>query len=152
MPGNESLSTNARIEIATQVTDELCAAMVRLVPQLLPGLPVPGRRNLEALIASETTTLFIARAPDGTIAGMLTLAVFRIPTGMRAWIEDVVVDQALRGHGLGEALCQAAIKQARQDGATAIDLTSRSSRETANRLYVRLGFALRDTNYYRLTL
>jgi ribosomal protein S18 acetylase RimI-like enzyme len=141
-----------KIELVTQVTDELCAAMPRLISQLMPSLPAPGRRDLETLLASPVTTLFIARTPDGTIAGMLTLAVFRIPTGMRAWIEDVVVDESVRGQGLGEALCQAAIDQAKARGATSIDLTSRSSREAANRLYARLGFARRDTNYYRLTL
>jgi ribosomal protein S18 acetylase RimI-like enzyme len=86
------------------------------------------------------------------IAGSLTLAVFRIPTGVRAWIEDVVVDGSARGHGVGEALNKAALDEARLRGAVTVDLTSRPSREAANRLYQRLGFVARETNVYRYTL
>ena len=89
---------------------------------------------------------------DGTVLGALTLALFRIPTGLRAWIEDVVVDNAARGRGVGEALNLAALERARQAGATTVDLTSRPSREAANRLYQRLGFQARSTNVYRFTL
>jgi ribosomal protein S18 acetylase RimI-like enzyme len=89
---------------------------------------------------------------DGRIAGALTLATFPIPTGVRAWIEDVVVDSAARGHGVGEALNQAAIAEARARGAVTVDLTSRPSREAANRLYQRIGFVRRDTNVYRFDL
>jgi len=80
------------------------------------------------------------------------LVTFRIPTGIRAWIEDVVVDESARGHGVGEALNQAAIQEARQKGAVTVDLTSRPSREAANRLYQRIGFVQRDTNVYRFSL
>ena len=82
---------------------------------------------------------------------MLTLVVFRIPTGVRAWIEDVVVDETMRGRGVGEALSQEAVRRAIGAGARTIDLTSRPSREAANRLYQRLGFTLRDSNVYRYT-
>jgi len=81
---------------------------------------------------------------------MMTLVVFRIPTGVRAWIEDVVVDEAARGRGVGEALNRVAIQRAHDAGARTVDLTSRPSREAANRLYSRLGFEQRDTNVYRL--
>ncbi|MCS5685302.1 MAG: GNAT family N-acetyltransferase, partial [Acidimicrobiales bacterium] len=74
---------------------------------------------------------------------------FRIPTGLRAWIEDVVVDEAARGRGIGDALNRAAIERARAAGARTVDLTSRPSREAANRLYRRLGFVERGTNMYR---
>jgi ribosomal protein S18 acetylase RimI-like enzyme len=84
--------------------------------------------------------------------GSLTLVTFRIPTGIRAWIEDVVVDESARGHGVGEALNQAAIEEARHKGAVTVDLTSRPSREAANRLYQRIGFTPRDTNVYRYSL
>jgi ribosomal protein S18 acetylase RimI-like enzyme len=84
--------------------------------------------------------------------GSLTLVTFRIPTGIRAWIEDVVVDETARGHGVGEALNQAAIEEARRKGAVTVDLTSRPSREAANRLYQRIGFVQRDTNVYRYSL
>jgi ribosomal protein S18 acetylase RimI-like enzyme len=95
--------------------------------------------------------LFIARV-DGRIVGSLTLAVFRIPTGIRAWIEDVVVDESARGHGVGEALNRAALAEAKRRGAKTVDLTSRPSREAANRLYLRIGFVARETNVYRYDL
>jgi ribosomal protein S18 acetylase RimI-like enzyme len=95
--------------------------------------------------------VFVARV-DGNIVGSLTLVTFRIPTGIRAWIEDVVVDETARGHGVGEALNQAAIEEARRKGAVTVDLTSRPSREAANRLYQRIGFVQRDTNVYRYSL
>ena len=96
--------------------------------------------------------LFIARLDDGRIVGSLTLAFYRIPTGLKAWIEDVVVDDAARGHGVGEALNRAAIDEARQRGAKNVSLTSRASREAANRLYQRLGFVPYETNLYRFAL
>ena len=86
------------------------------------------------------------------IVGSLTLALFRIPTGLRAWIEDVVVDDAARGKGVGEALSRAAIARAKAAGAVSVDLTSRPSREAANRLYQRIGFELRETNVWRYNL
>jgi ribosomal protein S18 acetylase RimI-like enzyme len=107
--------------------------------------------QLEEIIADSATTVFAAR--DGeTIVGLLTLVVFRIPTGVRAWIEDVVVDDRARGKGVGGALSHAALSTARQRGARTVDLTSRSSREAANRLYQRIGFVRRDTNVYRYEL
>ena len=82
----------------------------------------------------------------------MTLVLFRIPTGVRAWIEDVVVDTEARGMGIGQALNEYAIQMAEQAGAKTIDLTSRPSREAANRLYQRLGFVARETNVYRYTI
>jgi ribosomal protein S18 acetylase RimI-like enzyme len=98
--------------------------------------------------------MLLARDPeaDGRIVGSMTLALFRIPTGMRAWIEDVVVDESVRGRGVGAALNHHALDVARDAGARTVDLTSRPSREAANRLYQRLGFVQRETNVYRLTL
>jgi ribosomal protein S18 acetylase RimI-like enzyme len=110
--------------------------------------PPPTQDELAQIISAPSTVLFIARL-DEHIVGTLTLATFRIPTGVRAWIEDVVVDTAARGHGVGEALNQAAILEARHRGAITVDLTSRPSREAANRLYQRIGFVARDTNVYR---
>jgi len=94
----------------------------------------------------------MARDAAGRIVGSLTLAVFRIPTGFRAWIEDVVVDDSARGAGVGEALVAAALDRAQSLGAKTVDLTSRPSREAANRLYVRVGFESRTTNVYRFSL
>jgi ribosomal protein S18 acetylase RimI-like enzyme len=106
------------------------------------------------MVRSEASTVLVARdgGPGGTIVGSLTLAMFRIPTGVRAWIEDVVVDESARGRGVGEALTQEALGRARAAGARTVELTSRPSREAANRLYLRLGFEVRDTNVYRFSL
>ena len=103
------------------------------------------------MLADPGTTVFLARV-GGAVVGTLTLVVFRIPTGLRAWIEDVVVDDAARGHGAGEALSRAALDKAGAQGAKSVDLTSRPAREAANRLYQRLGFELRETNSYRYEL
>ncbi len=136
---------------ATEVTPELVEAFVRLTPQLSSSNPPPSAGDLAEIVASPATVLFIARDPDagGTIVGSLTLALFRIPTGLRAWIEDVVVDGAARGKGVGEALNRAAIDRAVAAGARTVDLTSRPSREAANRLYRRIGFEARETNVLR---
>jgi ribosomal protein S18 acetylase RimI-like enzyme len=106
---------------------------------------------LNEIIASESSVLFVARV-ENQIVGSLTLATFRIPTGIRAWIEDVVVDESARGHGVGEALNRAALNEAKRRGAITVELTSRPSREAANRLYLRMGFVVRETNVYRYTL
>jgi len=145
------MSDELVIEEATAVTPELVAAFARLVPQLSPSSPPPAEAELGELIAAAGTTVLLARV--GTqIVGTLTLVVFRIPTGIRAWIEDVVVDDAARGHGAGNALNRAAIDKAAAQGARTIDLTSRPSREAANRLYQRIGFELRSTNVYRYSV
>jgi ribosomal protein S18 acetylase RimI-like enzyme len=106
------------------------------------------------MVTAPCNSVFIARDPKngGRITGSLTLVVFRIPTGVRAWIEDVVVENSARGQGIGEALTRAALQQAAELGAKTVDLTSRPSREAANRLYQRVGFQLRQTNLYRYTL
>ncbi len=140
-----------KIEEVNEVTDEIVRAFERLVPQLSSSNPPPLRRELIEIVTSPATILFIARDSDrnNEIVGALALAVFRIPTGLRAWIEDVVVDTDARGKGCGEALCRVALERARQAGATTVDLTSRPSREAANRLYQRVGFERRETNVYR---
>ena len=136
-----------------EVDDELVAAFERLTPQLSSSSPAPGADELAAIVASPATVLFIAREVDsGKIIGSLTLALFRIPTGLRAWIEDVVVDETARGQGVGAALNHAALDRARSEGARTVDLTSRPTREVANRLYKRLGFVERETNVYRFAL
>lgn len=136
------------VDEATEVDPELVASLRRLLPQLSSSAPPIAEADLAEIVASPATVLFVARR-GGTIVGSLTLAVFRLPTGMRAWIEDVVVDEAARGAGVGAALTVAAIDRARRAGARTVDLTSRPSREAANRLYQRLGFELRQTNVYR---
>lgn len=134
------------------VDDEMAAAVARLVPQLSRSSPPPSRADLEALVASPATVLFAARNTDGPVIGILTLATFRIPTGMRAWIEDVVVDESARGTGAARALTEAALAVAEARGARTVELTSRPERQAANRLYQSMGFVSRETNVYRRVL
>ena len=136
------------IEEATEISAELIDTFGRLTGQLSRSAAPPGERELGHIVRSEATRLLVARV-DGTIGGSLTLVLFRIPTGVRAIIEDVVVDEGLRGRGIGEALSKQALKVAKENGARTVDLTSRPSREAANRLYQRIGFKLRETNVYR---
>lgn len=136
------------VEIATQASKELLAACHRLIPQLSASAKPITNSELAEIVSSESTLMFVARV-DNQIVGLLTLAIFRIPTAVRAWIEDVVVDSSARGLGVGEALNMAAIAEATRRGAKTVDLTSRPSREAANKLYKRLGFVERDTNVYR---
>jgi ribosomal protein S18 acetylase RimI-like enzyme len=132
--------------------EELTAALERLVPQLSRSNPPPPAAQVAEMLASPAISQFVARAADGSIVGVSTLVVFRIPTGLRAWIEDVITDEAARGQGVGEALTRAMVERARELGCTTVDLTSRPSRESANRLYQRVGFEQRDTNVYRYDL
>jgi len=136
------------VEIATAATAELVSAFARLIPQLSKSSPPPTAEELGEMIDSPSSDVLVARV-GGVIVGTLTLVIFRIPTGLRAWIEDVVVDDAGRGHGVGEALNRSALEIARTKGCRTVDLTSRPSREAANRLYQRLGFQPRETNVYR---
>jgi ribosomal protein S18 acetylase RimI-like enzyme len=140
------------VEQVTEVSDDLVTAIARLVGQLSSSSTPPEEKELRQIVASPATTLLVARDDAGAVTGTLTLALFRIPTGVRAWIEDVVVDEAARGQGVGEALTRQAIRIAEQAGARTVDLTSRPSRDAANRLYLRLGFNQRETNVYRATV
>jgi ribosomal protein S18 acetylase RimI-like enzyme len=137
------------VEEATEVTDELLEAFVRLVPQLSRSAAPPGRHELADMLGSPSISVLLARNDSGTLVGSLTLVIFRIPTGVRAIIEDVVVDASARGAGAGTELTKAALAKADRAGARTVDLTSRPSREAANRLYQELGFERRDTNVYR---
>ena len=137
-----------RVEEVSEVSDDLIAAIARLVGQLSSSAPPPSAAELEEIVSAPATRLLVARG-DGGIVGTLTLVLFRIPTGVRAWIEDVVVDEGSRGTGVGEALTREALRLAREAGARTVDLTSRPSRVDANRLYERLGFRPRETTVYR---
>jgi ribosomal protein S18 acetylase RimI-like enzyme len=138
----------AVIEV-TSVTPEIVEALSALIPQLSSSAPPLTDGDLRDIAASPGTVLLVARDGQGAIVGSLTLVVFRAPTGPRAWIEDVVVDASTRGQGIGAALVREALDRAVAAGARTVDLTSRPSREAANRLYLRLGFAQRETNVYR---
>jgi len=137
---------------ARAVDDALVEAFARLIPQLSRSNPPPTRSELEELVRSEASHILVARDDSGKILGSLTLVIFRIPTAVRAWIEDVVVDEAARGKGVGESLNRFALEMAAGAGAKTVDLTSRPSREAANRLYQRIGFEQRETNVYRYDL
>jgi ribosomal protein S18 acetylase RimI-like enzyme len=139
-----------RIALATELTDELVQAFRRLIPQLSSSAPVPGRAELSAILDSPAT-LLVARDAE-RIVGTLTLAVYPAPSGTRAWIEDVVVDEEARGQGVGDALTREALRLAHEAGARTVDLTSRPAREAANRMYEKAGFRKRETNVYRYEL
>jgi ribosomal protein S18 acetylase RimI-like enzyme len=142
-----------RIERVSRATPALVEAFRRLLPALSPRSPEPTLAYFEEIVGTETNILLIARDDaGGEIVGSVTLVLIRIPSGRRARLESVVVDPALRGRGIGESLCRAAIEAAAASGVTEIDLTSSPSREAANRLYVRLGFEHRETNVYRLQI
>lgn len=141
------------IEQADEASDEVHQAIVRLLPFLSKSSPAPSADQVAEIATSPATTLFLARdGAGGPIVGTLTLALFRIPSGVRAWIEDVIVDPAVEGRGCGRQLTQAALDAARAVGARTVELTSRPSREAANHLYLRLGFQIRETNVYRYEL
>ena len=142
------------IETVSEVTGELLDALSRLIPQLSVHKKAPTRDELTALIHSEPSTLLIARYPDekNTIAGMLTLVIYRVPTGIRSIIEDVVVDQAMRRQGIAEALMGRALQMAREAGAGSVSLTSNAQRAAANQLYQSMGFKRRETNAYTYEL
>lgn len=138
------------VEVLHEVTDEVVEAFIRLMPQLSTSAAPPGQAELGRMVGSDATTLLIARSA-GRIVGSLSLVMFPIPTGFRAWIEDVVVDEAARGQGIGEALTVQALDLAQSAGARTVDLTSRPSRAAAGRLYERVGFKDRPTRLYRYT-
>lgn len=136
------------ISICDEVNDAVVAAFAELVPQLSRSSSPPTAEELNKIVAHEASTILLA-SEGTTILGSMTLVLFPIPTGIRAWIEDVVVDESARGRGVGEALNRRALKIALNAGAQTVDLTSRPSRDAANRLYQRLGFVARETNVYR---
>ncbi len=141
-----------RLEIVIKADEELYEAFQRLVPQLTNNNPPPSLDDLAALVGDTSSTLIIARNDNGDIVGALTLAVYRVPTGIRSVIEDVIVDLSTRGEGIGEALMLRGIELAREKGAGNISLTSNPMRVAANKLYLRVGFTKRETNAYQMKL
>lgn len=141
-----------RIEEAAAVSDELVSAVAGLVAELSASAKPPTRARLEEVVASPASRLLLARDEQEVVVGMLTLVLFPIPTGIRAWIEDVVVEERARGRGVAAALSHEALRLAAAHGARTVELTSRPDRAAANRLYAKLGFRRRDTNVYRYEL
>lgn len=139
-----------QVTVVREVSAELVGALGRLLPQLSAAAVAPDTDTLRAVVARPGVRLLVAI--DGSaVLGTLTLVTYATVTGTRAWIEDVVVDAAARGRGVGVALTRTAVDLARADGAPAVDLTSRPERVAANRLYQREGFVRRETNVYRYT-
>lgn len=142
--------------LVREVTDgaeapALVDAFAHLIPQLSRSAPPPTAEVLAEIIEGPATHLLVAEE-SGMVIGSLTLVVFRIPTGLRAWIEDVVVDADAGGKGVGSTLNRFALDLSAELGCRTVDLTSRPTREAANRLYQRLGFAPRETNVYRFDI
>lgn len=133
------------------VTDEVVRAFEKLIPQLAPDCTLPSKEDLQAIVDSNHTILFMAEEHN-ELLGTLTLVLNKIPTGNKVWIEDVVVDSSARGKGVGEALIQFAVAYVKDQNITSINLTSSPDRVAANKLYQKLGFIKRQTNVYRLTI
>lgn len=136
-----------KVERASEPDDRLVEAMARLIPQLSARRTPPGHVELAEIVGSPGTSLLVARDGDDVL-GTLTLVLYRVPTGIRGWIHDVVVDESARGRGAGAALTAEALRLAGAAGAISVELTTREERAEANRLYRRLGFELRETNVY----
>ena len=134
----------------TSADQELLEALQRLIPQL-SGCPPPTADELDQLVSSEASILLAARYPekDGPIVGAMVLVVYRVLTGLHGYVEDVIVDEAARGQGIGEGLMREAIRIAEEMGAANIGLTSHARRAAANQLYLKLGFEQRQTNVYK---
>jgi len=140
------------VEEVLSTDAEVARELARLVTQLSTSAPALTEEQVASIVESPATVLFIARGASGRVVGSLTLVLFRVPSGLRAWIEDVIVDTEERGGGIGSALVRAAIERAEDAGARTVDLSSRPSRVEANRLYLKLGFEQRETNMYRFNL
>jgi ribosomal protein S18 acetylase RimI-like enzyme len=140
-----------QVEVLDKVTGEVVEAFGRLLPQLSRSAAPLGQADLEAIVGCPANTVLLARSA-GAVTGTLTLVMFPLPSGLRAWIEDVVVDESARGQGTGEVLTREALRIAAEAGARTVDLTSRRSREAAGRLYERIGFEIRESRLYRYTL
>ncbi|OZI66889.1 GNAT family N-acetyltransferase [Bordetella genomosp. 11] len=141
---------NTKVEVVSNDTPEIVEAFARLLPQLSRSAPPLTLEPLDRIVSSPSNTVFIARSgSSGQIVGTLTLVLMRIPTGLRAWIEDVVVDQMTRGTGAGRALVQAALDHAGRVQARTVDLTSNPTRIAAHKLYEKAGFSIRETRVYR---
>jgi ribosomal protein S18 acetylase RimI-like enzyme len=140
------------IKRITTFSEYVYDAVLSLLPQLAPDADLPSPQYFKAILASENTHFFIAETDEMQIVGMLSVVTYKIPTGIKAWIEDVVIDESQRGKGLGRELMLYAIEYLKILGAKSVSLTSRPSRAAANELYKKLGFVHYETNVYRYLL
>lgn len=139
------------VELAQKADQELLDAFGRLLPQLSASARPLDAEAVGRVLGCDANTVLVARG-DGVIVGTLTLVMFPLPAGLRARVEDVVVDASARGHGVAGLLVEEALRIAREAGARTVDLTSRPDREAADRLYGRLGFEVRESRVYRMDL
>jgi GNAT superfamily N-acetyltransferase len=137
-----------KIRQVVAVTQEVVTAFEQLTPQLTNARTLPTMDELNAIVHSGSAFLFVAEE-DEKIAGTITLVTYRTPSGMKAWIEDVVVDESQRGKGIGKKLVRFILDYAKETGIQKIDLTSNPHRIAANELYQKMGFVKRETNVYR---
>lgn len=142
---------NMEIYQPIEVNQKLIEAFNRLVPQLNDTIKPPTAQQLDDILQSDGTILFVGEE-NGKIVGTLSLVIYKIPTGIKAWIEDVIVDESVRGKGYGKELMVHAIEHTRMLGIEKLNLTSSPFRTAANKMYQNLEFKLRETNVYRMTL
>lgn len=140
-----------RVEIIREASQELVDAFGKLLPQLSTTAKPLDYEAIGRMVTCDANTVLVARTPDAII-GTLTLVLLHLPSGVRARVEDVVVDSAARGQGVAGLLTQEALRLAREAGARTVDLTSRPDRAAANRLYERLGFQARQSTVYRFAV
>ncbi|MFI1768918.1 GNAT family N-acetyltransferase [Streptomyces sp. NPDC020800] len=140
-----------RVDIIREAGQELVDAFGRLLPQLSSTAKPLDHEAVQRMVSCDANTVIVARTPE-TIVGTLTLVMLPLPSGLRARIEDVVVDSAVRGQGVAGLLTREALRIAREAGARTVDLTSRPDRAAANRLYERLGFRTRQSTVHRFPL
>lgn len=134
-----------------KIASDIYEAFQRLIPQLDNTVPIPTKEKLIKIISSPSAYLFIAQ-DQNKIIGTFTLIVYNTPTGDYAYLEDLVVDENSRGKGIGKKLILTALKIAKDKGVKVVNLTSRPSRKTANRLYKKIGFTRRETNVFRYNI
>ena len=135
------------IERVKKSSQEIIDALNNLLPQLGAD-SVMNESLLTQIVSQENVYLFVARK-DGEIVGTLSLTMYPIPTGLKAWIEDVIVDENCRGFGIARKLVDRAIHRAKERNVVSLSLSSRPERVAANKLYQSMNFKIRDTNLYR---
>jgi ribosomal protein S18 acetylase RimI-like enzyme len=134
------------IEQVREATPELVETIRGLLPQLTEARKPPTLEQLREVVANQT--LLLARDDDGSVLGTLTFVLYRVSSGMKGRLEDVIVDESARGRGVGETLVREGMRRANEAGVLMLELTSMPYRQSANRLYRRLGFVRKPTNVY----
>ena len=134
---------------STRYSEPLRQRLEELLNQLTPQPSTLSEQTLRAVLDDSASHLYLLEE-ESRVVGMLTLGIYHSPTGSKAWIEDVVVDDACRGRGYGRALVAHAIEEAKRAGVKQLMLTSNSLRIAANQLYQAMGFERKETNCYKM--